>query len=70
MELEVSVVQLYVFSVRNSIIIGVVNWGWLPDWVNLVVNTVVTVGVAVWGEFVLGYGASYEEYAEEHEKTT
>ena len=67
--LEGSVVQLCVFPSRNWIVIGVVELGWLPGWVSLVVNTVITVGVAVWGEFVLGYGAIYEEYSEEHEKT-
>lgn len=66
--LEVSVVQLCVFSLRNWIVIGVVNLGWAPNWVSLVVNTVLTVLVAGWGEFVLGYRASYEEYSREHEK--
>ena len=66
--LEVSVVQLCVFSLGNWIVVGVVNWGWAPDWVGLVVNTVLTVFVAGWGEFVLGYRASYEEYSQEHEK--
>jgi len=56
----VSVVHLCVFSLRNWIVIGVVDWGWAPDWVSLVVNTVLTVVVAGWGEFVLGYRASYE----------
>jgi len=65
----VSVVQLCVFSLRNWIVIGVVDWGWAPDWVSLVVNTVLTVVVAGWGEFVLGYRANDEEYSRDHEKT-
>jgi hypothetical protein len=68
--LEVSVVQLCVVSLRNRIVIGVVDLVWLPDWVSLVVNTVVTVAVAGWWEFVLGYRASYEEYSGEREKVT
>jgi mannose-6-phosphate isomerase-like protein (cupin superfamily) len=67
---EVSVVQLCVFSLRNWIVIGVVDWGWAPDWVSLVVNTVFTVLGAGWGEFVPGYRANYEEYSGEHEKMT
>lgn len=56
-----SIVQLCGFSSRN--------WGWAPEWVSLVLNTVLVVVVAGWGEFVLGYGASYEEYSKDHEKT-
>ena len=70
MGLEVSVVQLCIFSLRNWIVIGVVDLGWAPHWVNLVVNTMLTVVVAGRGEFVLGYRASHEEYSnDDHEKT-
>lgn len=62
--------QLCISSLRNWIVIEFVNWGWAPEWVSLVLNTVLTVVVvAGWGEFVLGYTASYEEYSEDHEKT-
>lgn len=50
-------------------VIEVVKRWWAPDWVRLVVNTVLTVVVAGWGEFVLGYGASYEECFQDSEKT-
>jgi hypothetical protein len=66
----VSVVQLCGFSLRSWVVVGVVNWGWAPDWVSLAVNTVRTILVAGSGEFVLGYRAYYEEYLREREKMT
>jgi hypothetical protein len=55
---------------RSWVVVGVVNWGWAPDWVSLAVNTVRTILVAGSGEFVLGYRAYYEEYLREREKMT
>ena len=58
------------FALRNWIVIGVVDLGWAPDWVSLSVNAMLTVVIAGWGEFVLGYRASYEEYSnDDNEKT-
>lgn len=64
-----SVVQLCIFSVRNWMVIGVVNWQFVPDWFNFLLNTLITFAFAIWGEFVLGYAASYEQYYQPPYKT-
>lgn len=57
-----SKVQMCIFAAWNLMPLGIVTWRFLPHWIGLLLNTMLTAAVAFIGEFLMGYQKSYPEY--------
>lgn len=65
--MQPSIFQMTVFCMHNWMPLAVQVPG--PEWLNLVVSTIIMLVVGFVGEFLLGYKASYPEYYSGNAKT-
>lgn len=60
--LEMSMFQTMVFCMHNWMPLAVWERRFLPEWLNLIISSILMLIMGFIGQYLLGYRASYEEY--------